>query len=137
MEGFKTYKLQGTYKGISDLKSIYAFHGNSQGDDSVTNDVEDYKNSAGWMSVSEGFKNTDIHSQTAVDERSSEIEEENKLYIEYLHKIGEYGKYNGDFLLTIKENPMHDAPLLKGKGVESYKMTLINLTENESIQEKG
>ena len=139
MSEFKTYKLSGGYKGITDLKSKYAFHGNSQGDDSATNDIEAFKSSQGWLSVSRGFEDIDYLNEDAVAKRSAEIEQENREYVEALKKSGEYGTYLGDISLTIKVNPLFDTSLLKvlkGKGVESYKMTFINFNkQDESIQE--
>lgn len=129
MEGFKTYKVKGSNKGISDLKSIYAFHGNSQGDESRTNDVERFKNSEGWLSVSTYFKDIDYLNQEEVNKLSFEIEKENDKYIESLHKSGEYGDYNGDIELSIKENPMYDSPRRPGKSLESYRMTFIDFSK--------
>ena len=43
------YKLKGRY-GIDDLKSLYAFHGNSQGDETRTNSIKLYKSSEEWLS---------------------------------------------------------------------------------------
>ncbi len=54
---YVTYKISADYiKGISDLKSEYAFHGNSQGDDSKTNSVDEFIGSGGWKSVSSNMK---------------------------------------------------------------------------------
>ncbi len=126
----REYKMKGTYKGIDDLKSIYAFHGNSQGDDSHSNDINDFIGSKGWMSVSSHFKDIDYLNQEEVNKRSLEIQLENEKYIESVKKSGEYGQYNGDIILSIKYFPLYDDPPKLSNKPESYRMTFINFSNS-------
>jgi hypothetical protein len=130
MSDIRTYKMPGSYKGISDLSSIYAFHGNSQGYDSCSNDVNDFIGSQGWMSVSHGFKDIDYLNQDEVNKRSLEIQKENDEYIKSLYKSGQYGEYNGDINLSLKYMPLYDDPSpIHSKGVESYRMAFIDFSK--------
>lgn len=108
MNKSKEYKVQGTYKGINDLKSIYAFHGNSQGDTSVSNDIDVYKSSNGWMCISKYFKDIDCSNQEEINKRSLKLKKENDKYIAQCHKNNTYGEYNGDITFKIMANPLMD-----------------------------
>ena len=94
------YKIK-CKKGIDDLKSIYAFHGNSQGDDSVSNKLEDYINSKGWMSFGFDCELT----QEAIDKESKERAIWNENYINELQKSGEYLK---EYEISLKFNHNSD-----------------------------
>ena len=128
---FRTYKMNGGYKGKDDLKSPYAFHGNSQGDDSRSNDINDYIGSQGWMYVSSHFNDIDYLNQEEVNKRSLEIQKENDEYIKSLKQSGEYGKYAGDIHITMKYMPLYDdpQPRIYNKPMESYRMTFIDFSK--------
>lgn len=130
---FKSYTFTNTHKlGITDLEYEYAFHGNSQGDDSRTNSVEDYLSSGGWKSVSSNFKDINYLDQSEVDKRVLEIRNKNKQRIVSLKEQGEYGKeVDSDIILTLKQCPTFDTPLLNTINPSSCRMTLLNFNNGE------
>jgi len=68
-EGCKGYRGLPIRLGIDDLKSIYAWQGNSQGDESVTNDTKEGLASGGWMSFV--FDGIGKYDQKAIDAESA------------------------------------------------------------------
>jgi hypothetical protein len=133
---FTTYYGSPIRKGIDDLKSIYAFHGNSQGDNSISNSIETYKASQGWMSYSSTFEaaGINIDDQEAINKYSEELRKQNEKYIEELKLTGEYGYPTEGISLTLKHFPLYDDNNYDttDKPIESYKMTFIDLGNNEN-----
>jgi len=110
MSDFKIYNIKRKIrKGIDDLKNIYAFLGNSQGDESYSNEIKDYEASEGWMSfVFEGVDPTD---QQAIYDESARRKKENDDYIADLIVKGEYGKeWEHSITMHLKPNPLFDHP---------------------------
>lgn len=69
-----TYKIKRSRK--QDLSTpTYAFYGNSQGDTSCTNSVEDFLGAKGWLGVSYKYAYIDYMNQNEVDKRFQELEE--------------------------------------------------------------
>ena len=125
---YVTYKISADYiKGISDLKSEYAFHGNSQGDDSKTNSVDEFIGSGGWKSVSSNFKDIDYLNQSEVDKRALEIRTKNQQRILELKRSGEYGKkVENEISLSVKPCPKYDFTKIHNTTLDSYRMTFID-----------
>ena len=73
------YKITGR-KGIDDLKSLYAFVGNSQGDSSASNSIEEYQAAKGWMSFVFDCNLT----QEAIEEEIQKRKSWNDAYIKEL-----------------------------------------------------
>lgn len=118
------YTIDGK-KGINDLKSIYAFHGNSQGDTSVSNNIEDYKNSKGWMSFHFDCELT----EEAIIKESNIRKEWNESYIKELQSNGTYGEvYHLE--VSIDNHPLLDDPNkpLLFYPLESYKLVFLDLS---------
>lgn len=97
----KKYTLTGRY-GYDDLKSEYAYRGNSQGDDSGSNDVEANKNNT-WMS----FRFNCPETQEAVDKEVLIRKEWNKNYINSLKANGKFG-LTYDINCYFTPHPMFD-----------------------------
>lgn len=99
-----TIKMQ---RGIDDLKGIYAWRGNSQGDESYTNDVKVGQASGGWMTFM--FDGIDSNDQQAINEESVRRQKVNEEYIALLKKEGRYGEeYEVNYhikVLSILDNP--------------------------------
>lgn len=122
-------------KGIDDLKSLYAFHGNSQGDESASNDIERYKDSKGWMSFTFDCDLT----KEAIAEEVLKRDEWNKAYIADLKEKGEYGQ---EFELTIavQPNPLFDRENTypKSQPLTSYEMVFIDFkTEKDATSDSN
>lgn len=117
----KTYNIK-KQKGIDDLLIEFAFKGNSQGDESVSNDVKEANNV--WMSFC--FRDVDKYNQDAIN---IEVIRRKKHNEDYIAKLKEEGKYGKEYKLHIhiKENPIFD---IKTKSDEllltSFKMLFIN-----------
>lgn len=126
-----TYTFK-TRKGIDDLLSPYAFHGNSQGDESAHNDIEQYKNSGGWQSFV--FK-----CELTEEAIAAEIERRRKwntAYVMMLKASGEYGK-EVDNTLTFAYNPAFDAEQSQlTPPLSSYKMIFIDTSTEDSEPSK-
>ena len=123
---FRTYQGPPIRLGIDDLKTEYAFHGNSQGDTSCTNDVKQYVASDGWLSC--WFKDIDPLNQEEIDKEVERRKEWNKLYVKKLKKQGTYGKPTEGVSITLKHFPPYDDPTFIEKGnPESYRMEFIYL----------
>ena len=83
-ENFTEYIGPKRRLGIDDLRSEFAFHGNSQGDDSVSNSVDTFVSQKGWMSVNCWYKDIDYLNQDEVDKKVLEIKQFNADRIEQL-----------------------------------------------------
>lgn len=131
-EGWKTYTIPVENSlGITDLISEYAFHGNSQGDDSATNSVSEYIASEGWKSVASEFKDIDYLNQSAVDKRAAEIKLRNSTYIDKVTREGNYGKETTtNISLVIKTFPVYDTPA-KSPSTDSYRLTFLDFSNGK------
>jgi hypothetical protein len=98
----KTYKLLGKY-GIDDLRPIFAFVGNSQGDHSKSNDISVYEASKGWMS----YIFTGPMTAENIEIESRQNREWNEMYVFDLKKSGKYGT-TYESTITMAHNPLLD-----------------------------
>lgn len=126
MSNYK-YKLR---KGIDDLKSEYAFIGNSQGDTSVSNNIYDYLLSDGWMSYT--FKcpmtNEDIAKEIELRKKW------NKNYIQELKNNGTFGEeYENEIIITHHKIFDSFSNIVKHfeNNLESYKFIMLDLNNKE------
>jgi len=110
-------------KGIDDLKSLYAFHGNSQGDESQTNDIQTFLDSKGWMSFIFDCEMT----EGAILQQAMENHLWNNLYIQELKAKGEYG-IEDDYSIHVQHNPLFDVPkpLISSFPLESFKLIFLD-----------
>ena len=122
-----TFKLK-LKRGIHDLQSPYCFLGASQGDETRTNSVEEYKASQGWLIPV--FKGIDIYNQEEVDREANRRIKENAEYIERLHKEG---RFEEEYEETIEfmSNPSLDDTSNLVLPVESYKVVILDITEED------
>lgn len=110
--------------GIDDLKSEYAFQGSSQGDETLTNDVEEYNRQDGWLITTSRFEGIEL-TQQAVDNRVKEIKQENKDYIKELKNKREYGKeVDGSVTFEMESHSYWDNT--EPYPVESKRFTILN-----------
>lgn len=116
-------------KGIDDLKSIYAFHSSSQGDESASNSVNEYLGSGDWKYVPDHFKDIDYTDQEAVNKRSKELAVENEKYIESLKYSDSFGDSYRVEVTTVahKEFDKPEKPIKDN--LESYRMTFLNFNK--------
>jgi len=122
------YSVSGR-KGIDDLKGLHAFVGNSQGDTSASNSIEDFKNSGGWMSFVFDCPMTD----EAITKEIENRKQWNDKYIEKLNNESAFGEtYTIDVELI--SDPLFDKPqVLKDKSpIESFRMVFLNLNEKQN-----
>lgn len=121
MDNLKTYTFKARL-GIDDLKQIYAFTGNSQGDTSATNSLEEYYAAKGWLSF--GFNcNLD---QESINKESEERIIYNNKYILELKESGKFGE-EYDINITLKCLPLFDEnEIVFDKS--SYKVTFLNFS---------
>jgi len=97
-------------KGITDLLNIYAFLGNSQGDTSETNSIEQYKAAKGWLSYAFD-KDIDCNDQEAINKESERRQKENEITINKLKESGEYGEeYEVTTTILMAYRPFFDEP---------------------------
>ncbi len=118
----KQYTIK--YKhGIHDLKSEYAFHGNSQGDESRSNNIATYLASGGWMSFMFDCPMTE-------EAIAIEVAKRKEWNIDYINKLKDEGRFGEEYeiALSIQEHPLFDTPL-EGKPLESYKVKFIDLSK--------
>lgn len=120
----KEYKMT-CRKGIDDLKSLFAFHGNSQGDTMATNDIEVYKDSKGWMSFTFDCELT----QKAIAEEVLKRQRWNAEHIAQLQASGEYGQ---EYEITVKfaELTFDKPSIVQESPLSSYKMIFLDSSEN-------
>lgn len=122
----KKYNISGGYKGIDDLQNIYAFKGNSQGDESCSNEILDYLASKGWMSFH--FDKIDKTNQEAIYEESLRRQKANEIYIQKCKTDGTYGQYLGDIQLQMIHNPLFDdSPSFSAQN--SYSIVILDLSK--------
>ncbi len=118
----KEYKLKGKY-GIDDLEGIYAFIGNSQGDTSCSNSVEDYNNSGGWLSFVFNCELTDEAINKEIERRI----DNNTKYISQLAQEGKYGEIYENSV-KIQENPIFDESI-SNNPLGSYSFKILDISE--------
>ena len=119
------YKISGR-KGINDLKSLYAFVGNSQGDSSASNSIEEYQAAKGWMSFVFDCEFT----QEAIEEEIQKRKSWNETYIKELKETGEYGKVY--FInVQVELDPIYDAPIKSAPVAESFRMEFLDLSKHK------
>ena len=119
------YKITGR-KGINDLKSLYAFVGNSQGDSSASNSIEEYQAAKGWMSFVFDCELT----QEAIEEEIQKRKSWNETYIKELKETGEYGKVY--FInVQVELDPIYDAPTKSAPVAESFRMEFLDLSKHK------
>ncbi len=120
----KTYTVT-RRKGIDDLLCEWAFTGNSQGDESYSNDVEVYKSSQGWMSFN--FKAPIL--PTDQESIYIEVERRRKLNLLYIQELKDKGEFGKEFPITmhLKHNSIFDAPLNYNKyPLESHRVVFLD-----------
>jgi hypothetical protein len=120
----KTYKIKKKL-GIDDLLCEFAFVGNSQGDESVSNKISDYIASKGWMYITSGFENI-ADNQEAIYEESKKRCIQN---IDYIEKLKAEGRYGEEYEIAINLHPdsNFDTPTNKvGSSLSSYKMIFLD-----------
>lgn len=125
----KTYTFK-RKKGIDDLKNIYAFVGNSQGDDSKSNEIRDYISAKGWMSFIFGNE-IDKTNQEAIYEESQRRILWNTAYVDQLLREGGFGE-EYEISIELVHNPIFDDPQLfpSDTPLESFKIQFINLKKD-------
>lgn len=118
----RIYEITGR-KGINDLKSLFAFIGNSQGDDSVSNNIQEYLDARGWMSFI--FK-CDLNKK-AIESEIQNRKLWNENYIKDLKEKGEYGKI---YIVNceVELDHLYDAPIKETPLTESFKMVILNVS---------
>lgn len=91
-------------RGIDDLLPVFAFVGNSQGDDSRSNEISDYKSSQGWMSYI--FTDTPME-QKAIYAEHLRRQIEN---INYITKLKEESRFGEGYQISFRllHNPLFD-----------------------------
>lgn len=130
MNKFTEYTGPKRKLGIDDLKSEFAFHGNSQGDDSVSNSVDTFVSQNGWMSVNCWYEDIDYLNQDEVDKKVLEIKQSNTDRIEQLKLSGDYGKEVEGIHVFIEHDPLYDT--IKDRFSEStmtYRYEILDLSK--------
>lgn len=114
--------------GINDLLCEFAFVGNSQGDESKSNFIDDYNASQGWMSF---IFDCELN-QEEINKESQRRKQSNLDYIEKLKTEGKYGEeYEID--INLHPHPSFDTPTNKGGSpLESYKFYFLNNEKNSN-----
>lgn len=105
MDNLTTYKFI-TRKGIDDLKSLYAFHGSSQGDHTRTNSIQEFKDAQGWLHFTFDCEMTEEAIKAEIKRRDLW----NNDYLKRLRDSGEYGKEQ-EQTISFQHNPAFDLPL--------------------------
>lgn len=101
-----TYILPGGFKGKTDLQNIYAFRGNSQEDESHSNEILDYIASDSWMSFH--FDGIDVTNQAAIYAESLRRQKVNAEYVEQCKVDGTYGDRLPDIEMQIAHSSLFD-----------------------------
>lgn len=104
---FTTYTLK-RLRGVHDLKNIYAWTGNSQGDEFATNDSAKGMARGGWASYR--FLDIDVSDQNAINAESERRQRDNDEYIKELKEKGEYMK-EYEIKVHLKHNSIFDSPV--------------------------
>jgi hypothetical protein len=113
--------------GIDDLKGIFAFVGNSQGDTSGSNEISDYIASKGWMSF---VFDCNPNDQEAIYKEARERAVANTKYIDELQKEGRYGEeYTID--VELMDYPLFDDTYPKNQPIESYEYKILDFSKNK------
>ena len=131
-ENFTEYIGPKRRLGIDDLRSEFAFHGNSQGDDSVSNSVDTFVSQEGWMSASSWYKDIDYLNQDEVDKRVFEIKQFNADRIEQLKLSGDYGKEVEGIHVLVEHDPLYDT--IKdcfSKNAMTYRYEILDLSNKK------
>lgn len=117
------YKLKGRC-GIDDLKSLFAFHGGSQGDETKTNSIKLYKFSEGWL-------NFIFDCELTEEAIFNEIEKRHNYNNDYIAELKKNGKYGTEYKISInlQENPLLDSNYPLNQPIDSYKMILLDLSK--------
>jgi len=102
MDNLTKFTLKRRY-GIDDLKGLYAYVGNSQGDHSGSNELHSDKESGGWMSFV--FNCEETQEAINAEVKSRAIWNEN--YIEELKKSGKYGT-EFEINMSFQRHPLFD-----------------------------
>lgn len=121
-KGFGMEKYEIKFKhGIHDLKSEYAFHGNSQGDESVSNSIATYQASQGWMSFMFDCPMTE-------EAIAIEVAKNKAWNKEYIQKLKDEGRFGEEYTITmsVQEHPLFDTPKHESPPSESYQMVFID-----------
>lgn len=121
-------------RGVDDLLLEYAFTGNSQGDESRSNDINDYIAAKGWLSYN--FKNIDVTDQAAI---YREALRRSELNLEYISKLKKEGRYKEEYTLDIylEHNPLYDDPEImphRSMPLSSFRMLFLNTNDNNMEQ---
>lgn len=87
-------------RGVDDLLCECAFTGNSQGDESWSNEIADYKAAKGWMSFR--FNGVDINDQKAI---YAEVERRKKHNADYIQQLKDEGRYLEEYVITFNFQP--------------------------------
>ena len=115
-------------KGIDDLKSLFAFHGASQGDETRTNSIEDYEQSKGWLN----FIFDCAITKEAIAEEVERRRLWNERYVASLKSEGTYGEqitYN----VNVAFNPLFDTPpIVPAFPLSSYRMLFLDIKDKKS-----
>ncbi len=126
MQKFTKYTVK-LKRGIDDLKFEYAFKGNSQGDESVSNLISDYIASKGWMSYM-------FNCPLAQYEINEEVERRKKWNIDYIVSLYKEGRYGEEYEVTLEliPNPLYDTPqVFTDFPLQSCKMVFLDFTKPE------
>ena len=129
---FTEYTGQKIRLGIDDLKSEFAFNGNSQGDDSVSNSVDTFISQKGWMSVNCWYKDIDYLNQDEVNKKVLDIKKSNSDRIEQLKLSGDYGKEVEGIHVFIEHDQLYDT--IKDRFTESamtYRYEILDLNSKK------
>jgi len=102
MSNLKTFKLK-RHAGVDDLKGLYAYVGNSQGDHSGSNELHSDKASGGWMSFV--FDCEETQEAINAEVKSRAIWNEN--YVEELKKSGKFGT-EYEINMSFRRHPLFD-----------------------------
>ena len=115
----KTYKIA---VPAQTKPSIFAFRGNSQGDASASNDLNDYLTSGGWMGITKEFRDIASLTQEAIDARVAQLTEEWK------------PSPGGIMEVTIMPNPFDNPTYSKDKpAIESCEFTILDFSDKKII----
>ena len=119
------YQYKGK-KGITDLTQEKAFIGNSQGDETATNEISHFVASEGWLS--NVFKDVDITDQQAIYAESLRRKQAN---IDYINKLKSDGEYGEEYTMDIEliDDPMMDNNRLSSDSVESFSFDIIDFSK--------
>lgn len=105
MNDFESYTFK-RKKGVDDLLEVWAWTGNSQGDESYSNNIGEGEASMGWMSYR--FKEIDRTDQEAINQEHERRKRYNEQYIEALKARGEYLQ-EYELNIHVKPNPLFDS----------------------------